>query len=176
MIDIARRRVPEAELRNASLFEADIPPCDAVTSLSEVFNYLFDPDNDRQTLVRLFRRVHDALTPGVSSSSTSRSRDRSHKKPGQRVLGGRGLGGTGRKKEDRAWGTLTRRITSFRKVGEHYRRAFEVHHQRLYKATDVAEELRRVGFGVQMRRSYGRCRLPRAHAAFVARKSGTRQR
>jgi SAM-dependent methyltransferase len=74
------------------------------------------------------------------------------------------------KEEDRERGTLTRRITSFRKVGEHYRRADEVHRLRLYKPTDVAEELRQVGFRVQTRRSYGRYRLPRAHAAFLARK------
>jgi SAM-dependent methyltransferase len=50
MIEIARRRVPEAEFRVGSLFEADIPPCVAVTSLGEVLNYLFDPNNDSQRL------------------------------------------------------------------------------------------------------------------------------
>ncbi|MBW4632282.1 MAG: hypothetical protein KME30_10375 [Iphinoe sp. HA4291-MV1] len=58
------------------------------------------------------------------------------------------------KKEDLEQETLTRRIITFRKVGEHYRRAEEVHHQRLYKATDVARELRQVGFQVQMMSSY----------------------
>jgi hypothetical protein len=65
---------------------------------------------------------------------------------------------------------LTRRITTFRKVGEHYRRADEVHRLRLYRATDIAIELRRVGFRVRRTRSYGRYRLPRAHVAFIARK------
>ena len=64
MITIAHRRVPEAEFRVGSLFEADIPTCEAVTSIGEVFNYLFDPGNDRQALIRLFRRVYDALIPG----------------------------------------------------------------------------------------------------------------
>ena len=54
---IARWRVPDAEFRVGSLFEADILSCDAVTSVGEVLNYLFDPGNDRQTLVRLFRRI-----------------------------------------------------------------------------------------------------------------------
>jgi hypothetical protein len=64
MIDIAQRRVPDAEFRIGSLFEADIPPCEAVTSLGEVLNYLFDTDNDSQALVQLFHRVYSALTPG----------------------------------------------------------------------------------------------------------------
>jgi hypothetical protein len=74
------------------------------------------------------------------------------------------------KEEYREQRTLTRRITTFRKVGEHYRRADEVHRLRLYRATDIAIELRRVGFRVRMTRSYGRYRLPRAHIAFIARK------
>src|SRR5215470_4601875 len=40
MIDLARSRVPEAEFRVGSLFDVDIPPCQAVTSISECFNYL----------------------------------------------------------------------------------------------------------------------------------------
>jgi SAM-dependent methyltransferase len=64
MIDIARRRVPDAEFRVASLFELGVPPCGAVTALGEVLCYLFDPENDRKTLVQLFRGIYDALIPG----------------------------------------------------------------------------------------------------------------
>ena len=72
------------------------------------------------------------------------------------------------REEDRE--TLTRRIVTFRKVGEHYRRSDETHRRRLYWAVEAAEKLRRVGFRVRMIRGYGRYRLPKAHAAFVARK------
>ncbi len=64
MISIARRRVPDAEFRIGSLFKADIPVCNAVTSLGECLNYLFDPENEDEGLARLFGRVHDALAPG----------------------------------------------------------------------------------------------------------------
>jgi SAM-dependent methyltransferase len=167
MIAIARRRVPEAEFRVASLFEADIPPCNAVTALGEVLNYLFAPYN--QTLVRLFRRVYDALAPGgVFVFDVA--------EPGQVARGTTTRGFSEgedwvvlvEKEEDR--GTLTRRITTFRKAGEHYRRTDEVHRQHLYRAPDVARELRRVGFRVRTIRGYGRYRLPRARAAFIARK------
>jgi SAM-dependent methyltransferase len=167
MIELARKRAPEAEFRVGSLFEADIPPCWAVTSLGEVLNYLFDPDNDYKALVRLFRRVYEALAPGGVFDVAE---------PGQVPQGTKTGGFTEgedwavlvERQEDR--GTLTRRITTFRKEGEHYRRSDEVHRQRLYRAPDIATELRRVGFRVRTVRGYGGHRLPRAHAAFVARK------
>ncbi len=65
---------------------------------------------------------------------------------------------------------LTRRISTFRKVGELYRRDDEVHRQRLYEASEIAGELRGVGFEVRTMPGYGRYLLPNAHSAFVARK------
>lgn len=41
---------------------------------------------------------------------------------------------------------------------------------RLYKATDIAQELEQVGFQVQIMHSYGQYNLPKAHAALIARK------
>ena len=171
MIGIARRRVPDAAFRVASLFKVDIPPCNAVTSLGECLNYLFDPDNDSQMLFQLFRRIYDALTPGdVFVFDIA--------EPGQVTQGTITKGFSEgedwmvlvEKEEYREQRTLTRRITTLRKVGEHYRRADEVHRLRLYRATDIAIELRRVGFRVRRTRSYGRYRLPIAHVAFIARK------
>ncbi len=65
MIDILRRRVQEAEFQIGSLFEADVPSCEVVTLLGECLNYLFHAENDLRALVRLFRRVYDALAPGA---------------------------------------------------------------------------------------------------------------
>ncbi len=171
MVSIARRRVPDAEFRVGSLFKADIPVCNAVTSLGECLNYLFDPANDLRALVHLFRRIYGALAPGGLFVFDIAE-------PGQVARGATTRGFSEgedwvvllEKEEDRERRTLTRRITSFRKVGEHYRRADEVHRLRLYKSTDVAGELRRAGFQVRTRRSYGQYRLPKAHAAFIARK------
>ena len=169
MISLARNRVPEAEFRVASLFEADLPPCDAVTALGEVLNYLFDPNHDNQPLLQLFRRVYGALVPGgvfvfdiaEPGQVAPRTITRGFNEGEDWVV-------LFEKEEDR--GTLTRRITTFRKAGEHYRRSDETHRQRLYTAPAVAGELRRVGFRVRTVRAYGRHRLPKARAAFVARK------
>ncbi|MGB3559256.1 MAG: hypothetical protein WBA24_12010 [Geitlerinemataceae cyanobacterium] len=62
------------------------------------------------------------------------------------------------------------RIITLRQMGKDYRRDDEVHLIQLYEATNIADKLDRVGFQVQMTRSYGQYELPKAHAAFIARK------
>jgi SAM-dependent methyltransferase len=171
LIVIARNRVPDGEFRVESLFKTDIPPCNAVTSIGECLNYLFDADNDRQNLVQFFRRIYGALTEGgVFIFDIA--------EPGQIVAGNTTKGFTEgkdwivlvEKEENQENETLIRRIITLRKVGETYRRDDEIHCLRLYKAKDIAEALDRVGFQVQIIGSYGEYKLPKAHAAFIARK------
>ena len=120
--------------------------------------------------MRLFRRVHDALAPGgVFVFDVAEPGQVPRGTPTRNFSEGGDWVVLVEKEEDRE--TLTRRIVTFRKVGEHYRRSDETHRQRLYGAAEVAEKLRRVGFRVRMIRGYGRYRLPKAHAAFVARKT-----
>ncbi|MBD2211101.1 class I SAM-dependent methyltransferase [Calothrix sp. FACHB-156] len=170
MIAIARAKVPNAEFRIGSLFEAEIPPCNAVTSIGECLNYQFDAKSDRQTLIHLFHRIYNALNPGgVFIFDIA--------EPGQLTQGitkgfteGENWIVLVEKQENQQQNILTRRIISFRKVGEHYRRDDEIHYQQLYTAEDIASELSRVGFQVQMMRNYGQYTLPKAHVAFVAHK------
>ncbi|MDM9384765.1 class I SAM-dependent methyltransferase [Chlorogloeopsis sp. ULAP01] len=171
LIAIARTRVPDAEFRIESLFKTDIPQCKAVTSIGECLNYLFDPDNNWQTLTQLFLRVYSALTPGgVFIFDIA--------EPGQvlpeKVTKGFSQGEDWvvlvEKEENRNLQTLTRRITSFRKIGKYYRRDDEIHCLQLYKSTDIARELCRVGFQVSRMSSYRSYHLPKAHTAFVANK------
>lgn len=171
MIELARRRVPEAEFRVGPLFEAGIPPCDAVTSVGEVFNYLFDPSGSPESLDWIFRRVYDALAPGgVFVFDVAEPGQVRRGVPARGFTEGEDWVVMVEREENPDRAILTRRITSFRRVGEHYRRDDEVHLQRLYRASDVAGELRRAGFRVRTMRGYGEYRLPRAHVAFVARK------
>lgn len=171
LIAIAKTRVPDAEFRVESLFQTDIPPCQAVTSIGECLNYLFDTDNDRPMLVQLFHRIYNALTPGGIFIFDIAE-------PGQVMPAGTTKGFTEgkdwivlvEKVEDREQAILSRRIITFRRVGECYRRDDEVHHLRLYEATDIEPELRQVGFQVEIMHSYGQYNLPPAHAAFIAHK------
>jgi len=171
MIALARRRVPEAEFRVSSLFESDILPCKAVTAIGECFNYTFGPQAGGERLHRLFRRVYEALVPGgafifdVAEPGQVRSRE-----PVRSFSTGEDWAVLVEKQEDTEHKTLTRRIVSFRKAGEHYRRSQETHLLRLYRSAEISAGLRRVGFRVRTRRGYGRYLLPKAHAAFVARR------
>lgn len=171
MIEIARRRAPAAEFRVGSLFKTEIPKCRVVTSISECINYLFDERNNSRTPVKFFSRVYKALEPGGAFIFDIAE-------IGQLPQGAAVKGFTEgkdwlvllEKQEDAARKTLTRRIITFRKVGKDYRRSDEVHRQRLYKSTEIAQELRRAGFRVRIICSYGSFKLPKAHAAFIARK------
>jgi SAM-dependent methyltransferase len=171
MVKIARRRVPEAEFRIGSLFGVGIPPCVAVTAVSEVLNYLFDAENEERGPGRLFRRVHDALAPGglfvfdVLSPGQEPPGDR---KRSFRV--GEDWAVLSELEEDAGRGTMERRIVSFRKVGSHYRRNEEVHRVRLYEPPQLFAALEKAGFLVRTMRSYGDFSLEEGHTAFVARK------
>jgi SAM-dependent methyltransferase len=171
LIASARARVPEAEFRVESLFTTQIPPCSAVTSIGECLNYLFDADNNPSVLVQLFQRIYQALSPGgVFVFDVA--------EPGQITSGDTMKGFTEgtdwivlvEKQEDRKSSTLMRRIVTFRKIENYYRRSDEVHHLRLYAAADIAEMLSAAGFKVETMQRYGEYNLPKAHTAFVARK------
>ncbi len=169
MVEIACRKVPGAEFRVGSLFEAPLPPCGAVTAIGEVLNYLFDPENEERGLERLFGRVHEALRPGgvfvfdvlgpgqVPPGTTSRG-----------WSAGEDWAVLSEKAEER--GKMTRRIVSFRKVGEHYRRDGEVHRVRLYDPGEVEASLARAGFEVTTLGAYGDYPLGQNHTVFVARR------
>lgn len=171
MIALARKRVPDAEFRIGSLFKVDIPPCNAVTSIGECFNYLFDSDNDSKIFLQLFHRIYNALTPGgVFLFDIAEPGQVTPENITKGFTEGKDWVVLVEKEEDREQKILTRRIITFRKVGECYRRAEEVHRLRLYKSSDIVTELRQIGFEVQTMRSYGQYYLPKAHAVFIARK------
>jgi SAM-dependent methyltransferase len=171
MIELSRNRVPEAEFRVGSLFEVAIPRCRAVTAVSEVPNCLFGAENEARGLGRLFRRVHDALVPG--GVFVFDVLGPGQVPPGTRARGfrvGDDWAVLAEREEDIERGTMERRIVSFRKVGECYRRDDEVHRVRLYDPSGLSAELEGAGFRVRTMRSYGAYPLSEGHAAFLARK------
>lgn len=171
MIDIARKRVPAAEFRVGSLFSARIPPCKAVMSIGECLNYMFDSAAGPNDLRRVFSRVHDSLSlGGVFIFDIAEPGQVGPGKTVKSFTEGKDWVVLVEKKEDAERSILTRKIITFRKAGQHYRRVDEIHRQRLYKAGDIASALRLEGFRVRTIRKYGNYLLPRRHAAFIARK------
>jgi SAM-dependent methyltransferase len=168
MIRLARNKAPKAKFLTASFLEAELPRCVAVTAIGECLSYCFEPGSGKQRLVQLFERIFAALRPGGVlifdiAGPAGRTR-RIHSQGDDWAVLVEGA------QDERA--VLTRRITSFRKIGKLYRRSEETHCQRLYKSSELAVELRRVGFRVRVMRGYGEFRLPRANAGFLARKPG----
>jgi SAM-dependent methyltransferase len=173
MIALACKRAPKARFHVQSLWEADLPPCIAVTAIGECFNYFFDQRNTDAALLRLFHRVYAALCPGglflfdvaepgrVPGSGVQRH---FREEEDWAVLVST--------EEDRASQRLTRRITSFRKVGKLYRREQEVHTLRLFAGAGLARHLRLIGFRVRLLRNYGPLRFPPGYVALLGRKPG----
>ncbi len=171
MIKTAQKKAPKAQFTQDSFLNVRLPSCDAVTSIGECFNYLFDDKNSKKQLTLLFRRVYDALhhsglfifdilEPGQVLSSA----------PSMRHLEGQGWVIFLQVNEDPKTNMLTRQMTIFRSVSKLYRRSEETHRLQLHKGPDIAAALREIGFRVRIVRGYGKLRFKRAHVAFIARK------
>lgn len=169
MIEIARQRVPEAEFRVGSFLQTPIPPCRAVTALGEVFNYLFDAENSLRSLRMVCQQVLDALSPGglliFDVAEPGRCRGRT-----QAFAEGEDWTCLVEYQHDETNQQLTRRIVSFRKLGDTYRRHEESHRQQLFEEQSVVPMLQKVGFHVRAVRSYGDYSLPDSVIGFVGRK------
>jgi SAM-dependent methyltransferase len=168
----ARQRVPTAQFRLESLLTAVLPPCVAVTSIGECFNYLFDSSNTQQALLSLFRRIHDALRPGGILVFDVAEPGRVPGPGPYRVhVEGPDWAVLVVAEEDNRERLLTRRITTFRRVGELYRRGHEIHCLRLLPHLDIAQDLRASGFGVQTLAGYGELPFAPGHVGFLASRS-----
>lgn len=169
MSEIARRRVPEAEFHVKSYLQFRLPACQTVLALNEVFNYLFDEGNSLCSLRRLFTEVFNVLTPkGLFVFDVSEPRR--WKGPKQGFREGEGWTCLVYYEHNPDEQTLTRRIVTFRKNGNTYRRQEETHRQQLYRGTTLAGILRDIGFRVRLVRSYGAYRLSDHLVGVVARK------
>ncbi len=171
MIDLARQNAPEAQFVCASLLEAELPECAAVTAIGECLNYAFDGQGSLSALKRLFQRVFRALEPGGLFLFDAAGPGRlGAPSPIERWVEGDDWAILLRAEEDTATMRLNRRIVTFRKIGELYRRTEEIHNLNLYHPGDLAPMLRVAGFQVRTLRSYGDQPFARGHTAFAARK------
>jgi SAM-dependent methyltransferase len=172
LIEMARKRVPDAVFRIGSFVTADIPPCVAVTAIGEVFNYTFDTANSTAVRAKTFDRIYAALAPGGLLVFDIAGHARAPSRSPQRTFAeGSDWAVLVEAEADAANSLLTRRITTFRKLGEEdfYRRNFEVHQLQLVDPVEVVELLQRIGFSVQTLACYSSL-LPQGLVGFLARK------
>ncbi len=171
MIDLARSVAPYARFVQASLFDAELPRCDAVTALGEPFNYIPDDMDAPPPLADLFARVAQALRPGglFVFDLVMRSGDRPMNYRTWRE--GEDWAVLVEVAEDLPRCRLTREIVTFRRMGPVWRRSQESHHVATFDRDEVIRELRRAGFAVRAFRRYGDYELPPRRLAFRARRS-----
>jgi SAM-dependent methyltransferase len=170
MVELARQRVPGGRFRAESFVAAELPSCVAVTAIGECFGYLFDRRNSERRLAQLFGRIYRALEPGgllifdviVEAPRDAQCSFRMGADWAVLVVS----------ETDQRRRLLTRRITSFRKVGQLYQRTEETHVLRLCDRSQLAAQLRAAGFRVRTLAAYGRLPMLPGRVGFLARKPG----
>jgi SAM-dependent methyltransferase len=168
MLDIARKRAPKAEFRRGSLLDADLPPCAAVAIVGEGVNFLADGDRHAVRLRGLLRRIHASLQPGGVLLLDAAGPGRANR--GEVRTWSDGKGWTVAVESRERGAKLTRRIVTFRRVDGAWRHGEETHVLRLIDPKRLKKDLEAIGFGVKRLDGYGALKLPKGHAAFVARK------
>lgn len=172
LLAIARERAPGADFRCASIYDADLPACVAVTALGEILSYRIDGRAGRATARGLLRRVREVVRPGGLFLFDVVA-------PGREPEDGRRTFAEG---DD--WvltleaaqspdGVLTRRITTFRRgEGALWRRSDEEHVLWTWEPADVHIDLADAGFTESRTlRGYGPGhKFPHGWAGFSARR------
>jgi hypothetical protein len=167
MIALARRRVPMADFVVDTLWKYRFKKCRAVTALGEVLCYR--PEGKTQSPETIIRKVFKCLEPGglfifdVVETGIDRNRTISG-------IEGADWSCIVKVDFDEARERLVRHITSFRKLGDLYRRSSERHELQLYRPKEVAEWLRNAGFRVRTVRKFGDYPLLPGRIGFIAHK------
>lgn len=174
MLRIARRRAPGAAFVCASVWEAALPPAIAVCAVGEVLNYRFRAGSPGDELPALLRRIAAALRPGgvllfdvagPGRSGASGPVRSFRETPDWAVLV--------ETEEHPGERRLSRRIVTFVRRGESYRRSEERHELELYPPDEVVSALRDVGLVPERLSGYRGWESPPGWHVFVARKPGT---
>jgi len=169
LLSIARAAAPTAHFISASIYDVEVPPCDAIVALGEPLTYHPEGTEAERRIGGFFESASAVLPPGGILIFDIIER-------GEAPLSGRTwsagedwavLVATA---ENHASHTLVRTIETFRGTGELYRRAGEVHRVHLFDSRWLCDELASRGFEVETSQAYGTQALgPRRRAFFATR-------
>jgi len=169
MIELARERVPDGQFLCESLLSTELPSCVAVVAVGECFNYRFDENVSGEALRGLFSRIRAALQPGglFLFDAAEPGRLAGEKNLKTHVDGGDwALLMSAEENPDTR--RLIRCITSFRRVGDLFRRDDECHEMDLLPAEDLLEDLSSAGFDAALIDDYAGHPLPVGLRGFLA--------
>lgn len=170
MIDLAKKRAPQAEFVVGSLWETGLPLCQAVVSSGECLNYCVDRPAGEAPLNAFFHRVYDALlpgglflfdvaTPGLAGPTGAYDR----------MMEGDDWTVFVSVREDRALRSLSREITLFRQQPESgYRRTKETHLLTLFDPESLFSLLGDIGFHVTALDGYRGLTFRAGHTGILA--------
>lgn len=162
-------RATKAEFRVASLYDAEIPACIAVTGVGEAFNYLFDPRAGFPAMRAVFARAYDAIVPGGVLMFDIAEPGRALPRLEHHVWEGHGWRVVSETFEHTADRILERKIVTTRRIDGQDRETTELHRLSLYDHEEVYEALRAVGFAPLTLASYAEdFRFGNGHGAFMA--------
>jgi SAM-dependent methyltransferase len=172
LLRLASQRVPSGEFVLGSIYETALPPAAVVTLIGEVVNYADEGRPTQADLEDLFGRIHAALAPGGLLLFDAAAPGRQGAMPSQAFRHGPDWTVLIEAREDRAAGTLTREITTFRRAGDLYRREDERHVLKLWPSSVILALLERIGFAVSLFDRYDDVILPVGLIGYRAIRSG----
>ena len=147
-LDIAARRAPRARFERGSLFDAELPPCVAVAIVGEGLCYAADERAGRAAARDVFERIHTALAPGGLLLFDVVEPGRERPEPRRRWTEGDGwLVCVEAREEDRL---LQRRIVTFRRDRDTWRRTDEHHTQHEFSRDEMLSDLDAAGFDARV--------------------------
>jgi len=165
LLAIARAHVPQAHFVNTSVYDAALPSCQAIVALGEPLTYHADLVDAERRVRSLFQRASGILQAGgilifdvIELGAPSLA--------GRSWQSGEDWAVMVETTEDREARTLVRKIETFRRVDDLYRRGREIHTVRLFDAENLRNQLAACGFAVETAPAYGTYRLPARRLAF----------
>jgi len=166
LLAIARAAVPQACFIHNSIYDAEIPPCEAILALGEPLTYHAETADGESLVQGFLERAANVLPAGgilifdvIELGEPSLA--------GRVWSSGSDWAVLVDSQENQVSRTLVRDIETFRRVGQFYRRGREVHKVRLFDANILCNQLATCGFAVETAQAYGAQPLgPRRRAFF----------
>jgi SAM-dependent methyltransferase len=164
LLSFARGACPSARFIHASIYDLEIPKCEAILAVGEPLTY-HEADGGEGRVRGFVRRASETLTSGgmlifdvIEMGEPSLA--------GRFWRSGEDWAVLSETEEDPGAKSLIRRVETFRKVGDLYRRGREVHRVRLFDTGEVCGWLETAGFNLTSAQSYGDFRLAQRRRAF----------
>ncbi len=166
LLAIARSDISKARFIPGSVYETQIPACEAIVALGEPLTYHRE-GADADFLVGSFFRAASHVLPAGGMLVFDVIELGGPSLAGRYWSSGENWAVLAETEEDQGSRTLVRNIETFRLVDRLYRRGCEVHRIRLFDTATLLNQLAACGFSTETAQAYGVQKLaPRRRAFF----------